>query len=129
MLSFSIRAWTCAEITLDLREVTTPVNSTGGAGGLTARAWVTSVGSGSVGTGSGAPHAVMSARAGRHCIRVGMGELRGDRVLRRLEEPRVEAVAGEELLVVALLDDPALVHHDDQVGVAHGREPVGDGDP
>ena len=53
MLSFSIGAATWAAITLDLREVTTPVNSAGGGGALTVRGWVTAVGSGSVGSGSG----------------------------------------------------------------------------
>src|SRR5437868_6156921 len=132
MLSFSIRAWTWAEITLDRREVTTAVNSTGAGAVLTTRAWVASVGLGSVGNGAGAPHAaIASSAAERDRINAGraMGELRGVRVLRRGDQACVQAACGEELLVIALLDDLALVHHDDQVGVAHGREPVGDGDP
>ena len=43
-----------------------------------------------------------------------------------LVELAVEAVLREQLVVRALLDDPAVVEHDDQVGVPHGREAVGD---
>ena len=41
-------------------------------------------------------------------------------------EPVVRAPGGEQLLVGALLDDPAVLHHQDQVGVADGGEPVRD---
>ena len=43
-------------------------------------------------------------------------------------ERSVPAPAGEQLVVGAALDDPAVVEHDDLVGVADGREPVGDRD-
>ena len=33
---------------------------------------------------------------------------------------------GEQLGVVALLDDAAVLHHEDEVGVPDRREPVGD---
>src|ERR1700709_1467161 len=108
MLRCSIRAATPAEITLDLSDVTTAVNSTGGGAGLTARAWLATVGLGSVGVGAGGAHAATRRLTVRNRI---MGGLRGDGVLRRLDEPRVQATRGEELVVVALLDDPALVHH------------------
>src|SRR4051812_68486 len=123
MPSFSIRAWTWALITAELREVTTPTSSRAGGGGGAARAWVTSVGSRSGCMGSGAPHAVARARArvgSKHIDRGGrIGRLRGEvrQVLGRLDQACVQAVCGHELVVIALLDDPALVHHDDQVGV------------
>src|ERR671922_272436 len=41
-------------------------------------------------------------------------------------ERGVEPAAGQELRVRALLDHTALLEHDDQVGVANRREPVGD---
>ena len=34
--------------------------------------------------------------------------------------------AGDELVVRSVLDDPAVVEHDDEVGAADRREPVGD---
>src|SRR4051795_2561562 len=39
---------------------------------------------------------------------------------------QVEAACREQLVVRALLDDPAVLQDDDQVGVADRREPVGD---
>src|SRR5262245_60534811 len=80
MASFSIRAVTCDEITLDLREVTTAVNSGAAGGALAERACVASVGLGSLGMGSAAPHAV-ARTTGRNRVTDVMGELRGDRVL------------------------------------------------
>ena len=44
----------------------------------------------------------------------------------RLVERRVGAVRGEQLVVGALLDDRAVLHHQDQVGVADRRQPVRD---
>src|SRR3546814_6027378 len=41
-------------------------------------------------------------------------------------EVGVEAALAEQVGVGALLDDPAVLDDQDQVGVAHGREPVGD---
>src|SRR5919202_1942854 len=38
----------------------------------------------------------------------------------------IEAVPGDEAVVVALLDDAALVHDEDPPGPEHGGEPVGD---
>src|SRR5205814_10205925 len=49
----------------------------------------------------------------------GLGEL-------ALIEIVVDALLAQELRVVALLHDPAAVHHDDLVGVADRREPVRD---
>jgi hypothetical protein len=43
-------------------------------------------------------------------------------------EGGVQAAAGDELVVAAGLDDPPLLEHVDAVGVAHGREAVGDDD-
>jgi hypothetical protein len=40
----------------------------------------------------------------------------------------VGALCGQQLVVRALLDDPAAVHHEDQVGVADRGEPVRDDD-
>ncbi len=40
----------------------------------------------------------------------------------------VEVVAGQQLVVRALGDQAALVQHEDAVGVADGRQPVGDDD-
>src|SRR5580698_3175342 len=48
--------------------------------------------------------------------------------LRRGEQLGVEAVVGDELGVVALLDDLALLHDDDEVAIADGRKPVRDRD-
>ena len=39
---------------------------------------------------------------------------------------RIEAAAGEQFSVIALLAHPGVVEHDDLVGVHHGVEPVGD---
>src|SRR5438105_11669739 len=39
---------------------------------------------------------------------------------------RVEALAGEQLFVRSLLDDPAVLEHDDQIGVADRRQAVRD---
>ena len=44
----------------------------------------------------------------------------------RLVETRVGAVGHEQLVVRPLLDDRAVLHHEDEVGVADRREPVGD---
>src|SRR5262249_48690129 len=41
---------------------------------------------------------------------------------------RVASAAEDQVVVPAVLDDAAVVEHDDLVGVAHGREPVGDRD-
>ena len=38
----------------------------------------------------------------------------------------VEALAGHQLLMGALLHEPALLEDEDEVGVADGAEPVGD---
>src|SRR5689334_11308814 len=97
---------------LDLREVTTPANSGRATGVFTVRGWVTSVGLGPLGVGSAAPHAVASSIAGNHLV-IGrvecvMGKLRVDRVLGGLDQAGVEAAGGDELIVVALLDDAAL---------------------
>ena len=40
----------------------------------------------------------------------------------------VEAAARDQLSVVTGLDDPAFVEHDERIGVAHRRQPVGDDD-
>ena len=37
-------------------------------------------------------------------------------------QPRVEAAASHQLVVAALLDHPAFVHHHDAVGFQHGGE-------
>ena len=51
----------------------------------------------------------------------------GDRGLElALVEPGVGAAGGDELVVVALLDDRAVLHDEDAVGVPDRREPVGD---
>src|SRR5947208_3263168 len=44
----------------------------------------------------------------------------------RVVEVVVRAAGGEQLLVVALFDDPAVLHDQDRVRVADRREPVGD---
>ena len=41
-------------------------------------------------------------------------------------EVGVAAAEGEQVVVLALLDDAAVLEHDDAVGVADGREAVGD---
>ena len=41
-------------------------------------------------------------------------------------EPAVEAVVRQQLFVGAPLDDPPLVQHQDLVGVADRRQPMGD---
>ena len=43
-------------------------------------------------------------------------------------QPRVEPALRVETVVIAFLDDPALVHDDDAVGGADGGEAVGDDD-
>src|SRR5919201_4817 len=42
------------------------------------------------------------------------------------DERGVAPAGGDQLLVPAALDDPAVVQHDDLIGLAHGREPVRD---
>src|ERR1043165_2955486 len=44
----------------------------------------------------------------------------------RGEQRRVASGAGEQLVVRAVLADPAVLDHEDAVGVAHWREPVRD---
>src|SRR5216683_5836107 len=41
-------------------------------------------------------------------------------------EPAVQAVGGQQLPVRPALHDPPLRENDDEIGVLHGREPVGD---
>src|SRR5262249_6261554 len=41
-------------------------------------------------------------------------------------EPRVEPATGEELRVRSALDDPSVVHHEDQLRAQHGAEAVRD---
>ena len=50
------------------------------------------------------------------------------RILRKLAlvELRVGPAEREQLLMRALLDDVAVIHHQDKVGVHDGREPVRD---
>jgi hypothetical protein len=43
-------------------------------------------------------------------------------------QPRIEAAASIEARMRPFLDDPALIHHDNSVGGAHGREAVRDDD-
>src|SRR5690606_20436147 len=60
-------------------------------------------------------------------IRSGPGSSldRGSREL-RVVEAVVRGLSRQQLLVGALFDDMAVLHHHDQVGVADGGEPVGD---
>src|ERR1019366_10367406 len=44
----------------------------------------------------------------------------------RVVEVVVEAAPEQQLLVTALFDDAAVVHHYDRVGIADGRQAVGD---
>ena len=44
----------------------------------------------------------------------------------RAVQPGVDTIAREQRLVVALLDDRTVLHHQDHVGVADRGEPVGD---
>lgn len=44
------------------------------------------------------------------------------------EQVAVEAAAGEQVVVGALLDDPAAVHDHDRVGPADRAQPAGDHD-
>ena len=43
-------------------------------------------------------------------------------------EPRVQAFSRSQLLMCPGLDDPAVLQHDDAVGVPHRGEPMGDND-
>src|SRR4029079_17943508 len=52
-------------------------------------------------------------------LQQGLRKLRGVQVV-------VEAALGEERLVRALFHDPAVVHDQDRIGVADGRQPMGD---
>ncbi|KAJ0160181.1 hypothetical protein CTA2_8415 [Colletotrichum tanaceti] len=63
------------------------------------------VGPGAVAVGGGAADALQPGHAGKGAV-----------------------LAGHQVIVGTLLDDPAGVHDDDVVGVADGRQPVGDGD-
>ena len=40
----------------------------------------------------------------------------------------VATIGGHELVVAPALDDPTAVHDEDLIGVAHGRQAVGDDD-
>src|SRR5262245_65807171 len=44
----------------------------------------------------------------------------------RVPEPRIQPATLEELVVRPCLDDAAAVQRDDRVGVAYGRQPMGD---
>src|SRR5262245_39588482 len=44
----------------------------------------------------------------------------------KVVQPAVESVGGEQVAVTAVLHDPALGQHDDEMGVLHRREPVRD---
>src|SRR5438094_375066 len=112
-------------ITFDTRDVTTATSSTGLGGSAAAGALVASVGSSSLGVGSWVAHAAARSSGSTTSGMGGfIGELRlvgGG--LRGLEQAGVQPTGGDELVMVALFDDAALVEHDDQVGVAHGRQP------
>src|SRR3954470_10759033 len=54
------------------------------------------------------------------------GSGRGQKLL--VVEPRVQSAVGEQLIVTATLDDPALLDDDDQVGAQDRRQSVGNGD-
>src|SRR5689334_1825376 len=57
-----------------------------------------------------------------------VGDGGAERFLRAAElaadQPRIKTVAGEQLGMGSGLDQPALVEHDQDIGVAHRREPV-----
>src|SRR6185369_8269295 len=53
---------------------------------------------------------------------------RGEALELEPRQPRIEAARGAEAVVIALLDDAAMVHHQDAVGGADGGEAVGDDD-
>ena len=46
--------------------------------------------------------------------------------LLHVAETTIDAIRGVELVMRAALDDDAMIHHQDEVGVANRREPVGD---
>ncbi len=71
----------------------------------------------------------VAGRAGRVDPRLIVAELAAG--LRRelpLVELRIETRGRDELGVSAALDDPALLHHEDQIGTQHGGQPVRDHD-
>ena len=63
-----------------------------------------------------------SSRSARSSGAAELGRVRGPVAVER----RVEAAPREQLLVRALLDDAAVLEHDDQVRIADRREPVRD---
>ena len=78
-------------------------------------------GSRGVTNGAGPRHRTCPAESGE------LGNhILGIRVSR--DEQRVAASRSRQLVVRARLRDPAAVEHHDLIGVANGREPVGDGD-
>src|SRR5512132_2505412 len=54
------------------------------------------------------------------------GDLDGRRRELRVVQVGVGAAPGQQVIVVALLDDAAVLHDQDDVGIPDGREPVGD---
>ena len=40
----------------------------------------------------------------------------------------IEAIACKQRRMIALLDDASVIHHDDTIGRAHRRQPMGDDD-
>ena len=61
-----------------------------------------------------------------HSGSLGSGDVGGGGGELGVVQGGVGAAAGQQLGVVALLDDLAAVHHEDRVGVADRRQPVGD---
>src|SRR5581483_3766968 len=75
-----------------------------------------------------AGRARLSGAVRRVAVRARRGAVRRKRVLlvRHPVQPRVAPAEREQVVVLALLDDPAVLEHDDAVGVADRREPVRD---
>lgn len=46
----------------------------------------------------------------------------------KLRQPRIEPARADQRIVATFLDDPAVIHHDDAISGADGREAVGDDD-
>lgn len=46
----------------------------------------------------------------------------------KLCQPRIEPARADQRIVATFLDDPAVIHHDDAISGADGREAVGDDD-
>src|SRR5438876_2111759 len=102
---------------------------------LVCRIWMCSPSRVAASVGAGAPAGKVKTCCGRYwhapisrAARTSANALRRDRTVLQLVEAIVDTARVEQLAVRALLDDAALVQHDDAIDVLDRRQAVGDDD-